>query len=76
MTGQKKGKFWQGCEEEEAPKAKVHPRGTSPQDDIDMSKEEGIELAGKGNLNILGNLRKKCSRMCPWKRETKSNWEE
>ena len=73
---QKKGKFWQGCEEEEAQKAKVHPRDTSPQDDIDMSKEEGIELAGKGNLNILGNLRKKCSRMCPWKRETKSNWEE
>lgn len=64
------------CEEEEAQEVKVYPRDTSPQNNINMSKEEGAELAGRGNLNIPGNLRKKCSRRCSWKRETKSNWKE
>ena len=77
MMGQRRGKFWQVCGEEEAQDVKGYHRDTSPRENIDVSEEKGTELAERGNLNALGIWERDVLGCVHGKKgQLTSNWEE
>lgn len=64
MMRQRKGTLLQVYRKK--PKAIYH-RGYNPRESIKVREEKDAELPGRGNIFALG---KRCSKVCPWKKET------